>query len=134
MTIERFVEPTGLPPTNGYSHAVAAEGRVVAVSGQLPLDAKGQLVGASDPLAQARQVFTNLGYALKAVGATPADLIRAWALRDRARRPPSDQQGPKRILDPARPQASTLCQISGLVVPNARVEVDALAVIAPAGR
>jgi enamine deaminase RidA (YjgF/YER057c/UK114 family) len=73
VTIERF-EPMGLPPTNGYSHVVAAQGRVVAISGQLPLDPDGQLVGVSDPLARARQVFANLGRAFETAGATPADL------------------------------------------------------------
>ena len=134
MTIERSVEPIDLPPTNGYSHAVAAEGRLVAVSGQLPLDADGQLVGASDPLAQARQVFTNLGYALKAVGATPADLIRLGFYLIDLVDLPAIREARDEFLDAAQPPASTLVQISGLVVPKARVEVDALAVIAPAGR
>jgi enamine deaminase RidA (YjgF/YER057c/UK114 family) len=133
VTIERF-EPMGLPPTNGYSHVVAAEGSVVAVSGQLPLDPDGQLVGASDPLAQARQVFTNLGRALEAVGATPADVIRlGFHLIDLADLP-QIRSARDEFLDAVQPPASSLVQISGLVVPDARVEVDALAVIAPVKR
>jgi enamine deaminase RidA (YjgF/YER057c/UK114 family) len=30
--------PDGLPPVNGYSHAVSFSGRMVAISGQVPLD------------------------------------------------------------------------------------------------
>lgn len=35
--MEHYVRPDGLPPVNGYSHAVAFTGRMVAVSGQVPL-------------------------------------------------------------------------------------------------
>ena len=54
---EHYVRPEGLPPANGYSHAVAFSGRMVAVSGQVPLDGQGRIVGQDDPYAQARQVF-----------------------------------------------------------------------------
>jgi enamine deaminase RidA (YjgF/YER057c/UK114 family) len=98
---------------------------------QLPLDTDGQLVGASDPLAQARQVFTNIGRALDAAGATPADLIRlGFYLTDLADlaqiRAARDE-----FLDGVHPPANSLMEISGLVIPDARVEVDALAVIVP---
>jgi Endoribonuclease L-PSP len=52
---QHYVRPDGMPPVNGYSHAVAFTGRMIAVSGQVPLDAAGRLVGPGDPLAQARQ-------------------------------------------------------------------------------
>jgi len=42
-----------------YSHAVAFTGRMVIVSGQVPLDAQGRLVGQDDPAAQITQVFEN---------------------------------------------------------------------------
>jgi enamine deaminase RidA (YjgF/YER057c/UK114 family) len=60
---EHYVRPEGLPPANGYSHAVAFSGRMVAVSGQVPLDGQGRIVGQDDPYAQARQVFENLAAA-----------------------------------------------------------------------
>jgi enamine deaminase RidA (YjgF/YER057c/UK114 family) len=42
---QHYLRPDGLPPVNGYSHAVVYEGRTVVVSGQVPLDADGNLVG-----------------------------------------------------------------------------------------
>jgi enamine deaminase RidA (YjgF/YER057c/UK114 family) len=127
--IDRFAQPDGLPPANGYSHAIAASGRLVVVSGQLPLHADGTLVGESDPLAQARQVFGNLGRALHAAGATPAHVIRfGFFLVDLADlaevRTARDE-----FLGAGAPPASTLVQVAGLVAPGARVEIDALAVI-----
>lgn len=48
---EFYIRPDGLPPGNGYSHAVTFTGRMVIISGQLPLDRDGRLAG-SDPEAQ----------------------------------------------------------------------------------
>jgi enamine deaminase RidA (YjgF/YER057c/UK114 family) len=65
----RFLSPDTLPRPFGYSHVVdAPAGRIVYVSGQVPLDTGGELVGAGDFQAQARQVFHNLNAALEAAG------------------------------------------------------------------
>lgn len=53
----RSTAPAGVFPAARYTHVVTATGRLVAVSGQFPLDKDGELVGAGDPAAQARQVF-----------------------------------------------------------------------------
>jgi enamine deaminase RidA (YjgF/YER057c/UK114 family) len=134
VTIEHFVHPAGLPPTSGYSHAVAAEGRLVVVSGQLPLDAAGHLVGPSDPLAQARQVFANLGRALAAAGATPADLIRLGFYLTELQHLGDVRVARDEFLGIAEPPASSLVQVAGLVVPGALLEVEGLAVTASSAR
>src|SRR5690242_20984500 len=67
--LQHFRAPHGLAPGPGYSHAVTGRGRWVAISGQVALDEDGQLVGAGDLEAQARQVFANLDRALAAAGA-----------------------------------------------------------------
>ena len=127
--IQHHDSPQGLPPTNGYSHAVSGTGRLVVVSGQLPLDPSGRLVAADDALAQARQVFANLAAALELAGAGPADVVRlGFYLTDLADlgavRTARDE-----FLGDRRPPASSLVQVAGLVVPEARIEVDALAVV-----
>jgi enamine deaminase RidA (YjgF/YER057c/UK114 family) len=73
---KHHVTPEGLAPANGYSHAVVASGRVVAVAGQVALDEAGHLVGAGDPRAQTERVFENLRLALAAAGATFADVVK----------------------------------------------------------
>ncbi len=57
---QHLIQPAGMPPTNGYSHVVTFTGTMVMISGQVPLDAEGQLVGPDDARAQTRQVFHNL--------------------------------------------------------------------------
>jgi enamine deaminase RidA (YjgF/YER057c/UK114 family) len=102
---------------------------VLAISGQLPLDADGRLVGPSEPLAQAEQVFANLGLALEAAGASAADVIRLGFYVIDLADLRQIRSARDRFLGAGPPPASTLVQVSGLVAPGARLEVDALAVV-----
>ncbi|MFD0317867.1 RidA family protein [Streptomyces flavalbus] len=75
MTAER-VNPPGLSPPTGFSHAVVATGgRVAFLAGQTALDEHGEIVGATLP-EQFRRALANLLTALRATGGTPADLAR----------------------------------------------------------
>jgi enamine deaminase RidA (YjgF/YER057c/UK114 family) len=133
--IEYFERPDGLGPVNGYSHAVAASGRMVAVSGQLPVDDEGNVVDPSDGLAQARQVFANITRALAAAGAKPTDVIKlTFYLTDLADLPAVRTARDEFVSDSSAP-ASSLVQVAGLILPDTRIEIDALAITsAPAGR
>src|ERR1700761_4776153 len=116
---DHYERPDGLGPVRGYSHATAATGRLVAVSGQLPVDADGTIVSTTDALAQARQVFANLGVALRAAGATPADVLRfTFYLTDLADlgavRTARDE-----FVGDGQPPASSAVQGAGLVLPGA---------------
>ncbi|MEV0841812.1 RidA family protein [Actinocatenispora sera] len=127
--IEFFERPDGAPPANGYSHAARAAGRLVAASGQLPIDAQGVLVGAEDALAQGRQVFANLGTALAAAGAGPRDLLRlTFFLTDLADLPAVRTARDEFLAGGPLP-TSSLVQVVGLILPGARIEIDALAVV-----
>ncbi|MCX4765584.1 RidA family protein [Streptomyces sp. NBC_01275] len=75
MTAER-VNPPGLSPPTGFSHAVVATGgRLVFLAGQTALDAEGRVVGADLP-AQFERALANLLTALRSCGGAPADLAR----------------------------------------------------------
>ncbi|MFI9103500.1 RidA family protein [Streptomyces fildesensis] len=126
---QHHLRPDGLPPVNGYSHAVSFSGRMVVISGQVPLDGKGRLVGAGDPEAQVRQVFENLKTALAAAGAEMEQLVKlTYFLTDLA-----DLDVVRRVRDEyislENPPASSLVQVSGLVNPAFRVEIEALAAV-----
>jgi enamine deaminase RidA (YjgF/YER057c/UK114 family) len=73
---QHHIRPDGLPPVNGYSHAVVLSGRMIAVSGQVPLDGQGRLVGQGDPGAQVKQVFENFKAALAAAGAEMEHVVK----------------------------------------------------------
>jgi len=126
--MQYYLRPDGLPPVNGYSHAVAFTGRMVVVSGQVPVDGQGRLVGQDDPAAQVRQVFENLSAALAAAGARMDQVVKLTVyLMDLA-----DlgvfRQVRDSYISADRPPASSLVQVSGLVNPEFRVEIEALAV------
>lgn len=115
-------------PISHYTDAVRAEGPLLFVSGVVPVDGAGRLVGGDDVLAQARQVFSNLGAVLAAGGATFADVVKVTVfltdVDDRARINVVRQEA----FGEARP-ASTLVEISALAIPGAKIEVEAVAVV-----
>jgi 2-iminobutanoate/2-iminopropanoate deaminase len=118
----------GLPePLSHYTDAVRA-GDLLFVSGIVPVDGEGRLVGGDDVVAQASQVFESLRLVLAAAGATPADVVKVTVfltdVDDRARINPVRQE----FFGDARP-ASTLVEISRLAVPGAKIEVEAVAVL-----
>ena len=127
--VRRFLSPETLPPPFGYSHvAEARPGRVIYVSGQVPLDRDGQLVGEGDLEAQTRQVFENLQAALDAAGSSWADVVKLnYFLVDvsglGAVRAIRDE-----YVDTAHPPASTLVEVSRLFRDDVLIEIDAVAV------
>lgn len=117
----------GLPePISHYTDAVLADG-LLFVSGCVPVDERGQLVGSEDVVAQARQVFANVGKVLAAAGARFADIVKVTVyllnVDDRARINPVRQD----VFGRSRP-ASTLIEVSRLAVPGALLEIDAVAI------
>jgi reactive intermediate/imine deaminase len=127
---QHHIQPDGTPPTNGYSHAVSFTGTMVAVSGQVPLDVDGRLVGPDDPRAQTRQVFVNLQAALAAAGASLAHVVKLTVFLTNMSDLADFRAVRDEFVDPARPPASSLVQVSGLVHPAFRIEIEALAAIA----
>ena len=125
--IEHLVRPDGMPPVNGYSHAVLFSGPIMVISGQVPVDADGNLVGKDDPEAQVRQVFDNLAAALAAAGATMAQVVKlTYFVTDMALLP-TVRQIRDEFINTDRPPASSLVQVAGLVNPDFLIEVEALA-------
>jgi reactive intermediate/imine deaminase len=125
--MHHYVRPDGLPPVNGYSHAVAFTGPMVVVSGQVPLDEHGNLVGRSDPGAQARQVFRNLAAALAAAGATMEQVVKLTVYLTEMTDLETFRQVRDEYISHSRPPASSLVQVKSLVNPQFRIEIEALA-------
>jgi len=129
MSEKRFLSPETMSPPFGYSHVVdAPAGRVIFISGQVPLNTEGELVGEGDFEAQARQVFANLSAALEAAGAGWSDVVKLnYFLTDIGElatvRAIRDE-----YVDTERPPASTLVQVSALFSPEAMVEIEAVAI------
>jgi len=124
VTRREFAVDGLAPPLSHYTDAVAA-GDALYVSGIVPVDADGNVVG-EDVVAQARQVFEIMGRVLAAAGAQPSDVLKVTLylldIDDRPLINPVRQE----FFGAARP-ASTLVEVSRLAVPGALLEVDAVA-------
>ncbi len=108
---------------------MAFSGHLVAVSGQVPLDAQGKLAGPDDPRAQVRQVFDNLTAALAAAGAGMEHVVKLTVYLTDLADLDAFRQVRDEYISLDKPPASTLVQVSSLVNPAFRVEIDALAAI-----
>jgi enamine deaminase RidA (YjgF/YER057c/UK114 family) len=111
----------------GYSRAVRV-GNVVHVSGTTALDEQGRLVGEGDSYAQTRQALDNIRRALERAGAGMHHVVRTrifvtdisdWQEVGRAH---------SEVLGQVRP-AVTMVEVSKLIDPRMRVEIEAEATI-----
>ncbi|MEP7117808.1 MAG: RidA family protein [Acidobacteriota bacterium] len=124
------INPPGLSTPTGYAHVVSATGgRTIYISGQVAVDATGQLVGPGDLAAQTRQVFANLAVALEAAGATFNDVVKTnYYMRD-ASQVQVIRDLRARYFTTQLP-ASTLVEVTRLANPGFLIEIEAIAVVA----
>jgi reactive intermediate/imine deaminase len=127
--VQHHIHPPGTPRPNGYSHAVSFTGPMVMVSGQVPLDEAGRLVGAGDTLAQARQVFRNIRAALVAAGASFADVVKLTVFLTDIADLAAFREARDEVFDASAPPASSLVQVVALVNPEFRIEIEAVAAL-----
>ncbi|MET7944889.1 RidA family protein [Streptomyces sp. NPDC005302] len=125
----RVSAPDGVAPAAAYSHVVSATGRFVAVSGQLPLDEDGRLVGEGDAGAQARQVFENLRRCLAAADATFDDVVKLTFFVTDMAHLPAIRAARAAHLPADRLPAASAVQVAALVRPEFLMEIEAFAVV-----
>jgi len=129
----RFInpEPLGKPP--GYTHVVeaTAPARIVYIAGQLGTDKDGKL--SANFRQQAVQTFENLKHALAAVGGRFEHVVKFNNyLVDLKYLPVFRQVRDSYLADQNRPASTTLA-ISGLAREGGLLEIEAVAVLPPAG-
>ena len=131
MRATRSNPDTVATPMGTYSHAVrveTADATWIHVSGQIANDLEGNLVGPGDLRAQTRQVFENLRAILEANGATFADVVKIGTYVTTLENLDGMREVRSEYLT-AEPPASTAVQVVALVVPDAMIEIDLVAVV-----
>jgi enamine deaminase RidA (YjgF/YER057c/UK114 family) len=127
----RRMNPPALGAPPGYSQVVEVRaGRMIFIAGQTALDQAGELVGKGDFIAQAEQVFRNLGAALEAVGCTASDLIKLTVYVRDMRHLSSYRDARNRFFATCTPLAApavTLVEVSKLYGPDFLLEIEAVA-------
>jgi reactive intermediate/imine deaminase len=125
----RFINPETMPRSRGYSQmAEVRGGRTVYISGQVPLDVDGQLVGEGDFAAQARQVFENLRLALEAAGMKFAQVVKLGIFVTDIGDLPQVREIRDAYVNTEQPPTSTAVEVGALFRPDVLIEVEAIAV------
>jgi reactive intermediate/imine deaminase len=115
----------GLPePLSHYTDAVRF-GSLLFVSGVVSLDEDGRVVAPDGVVAQAHQVHVTLQKVFRAAGADFKDVLKVTVfltnIEDRQRVNEVRQE----FFGSSRP-ASTLVEVSALVLPELKIEIDAV--------
>ncbi len=114
-------------PSGGYTHRtveIPPGSRILYISGQTATGADGNTPADGD--AQAEIVYERIAKSLADAGMTMQDLVKTTVyLTDAADLPAVIRAGRK--YNPTGKQAGTLVYVKALAVPEARIEIDAVA-------
>ena len=127
----QHLNPEGVSKPANYTHVVSGTGRVVYISGQVPADTEGKVVGEGDFAAQADKVFENLATCLASVSATFADVVKltTYIVNYSSDLRPLLQAARAKHLPAENPPASTLVGVQALAIPGYMIEIEAVAIL-----
>ncbi|HTY56211.1 MAG TPA: AMP-binding protein [Candidatus Binataceae bacterium] len=131
MQDTRILQPPGWPRPRGYSNGITVRGRQVFIAGQIGWDER-QVFRDSDLTGQVRQALRNIVAVLTEAGGDPQHLVRmTWYVTDKheylqACRPIGIAY--QEIIGAHYPPMSVV-QVAGLLEDQAKVEIEATAVI-----
>lgn len=126
------VNPTPWPRPSGYSNVVVAQGKVIAIAGQIGWDPNTRKLVSDDFVQQSRQALANVVTALDAAGAKAEHLIRlTWYITDRD----AYVRNRKQIGEAYRQEignhypAMSVVVVAALIEQGAKVEIEATAIL-----
>ena len=127
-----FVNPSSVSTPHGYSQAAVIDlgnCRMVILSGQVALDAKGNLVGKDDLEKQTEQVFQNISNILQETGGSMNDIVKLGFYTTDVSKMPVVRTIRDKYINTATPPTSTLVQVSKLFRDDILIEIEATAII-----
>lgn len=117
-------------PVGPYNQAIAANGQMIFVSGQIPLEpSTGEIVGANDVVKQTEQVMANLEAVLAAAGAKAEDIVKTTVFLADMNDFAAMNQVYARYFNAESAPARACVQVSRLPK-DVLVEIECIAVIA----
>ena len=122
--------PAGLvKPKNAYVQCVKVVGKgYLFISGQLPLDEQGELVGRGDIERQTQKVLENLSIALKGFNIPMGNVVKNTIfVKDMSCLPVVNKMR-KRYWKTGFP-ASTMVEVNAFAHPDALIEIESVAVL-----
>lgn len=133
MSVENHepILPEGWPRPKGYANGVLAQGRMLAIAGQIGWD-KDCVFRTDDFAGQARQALQNIADVLKAAGSEPAHIVRmTWYVTDKREYMKASReigQAYREIIGNYN-VAMTAVQVTALMEDRAKVEIEVTAVL-----
>jgi reactive intermediate/imine deaminase len=117
--------------TGSFAPGIAVEGkRLIFVSGNVSVDASGQLVGKGDVGAQTRQIFKNIDAVLAEGGATLRDVVKITTFIVPMERYAEFSAVRGELFDGQYPASATV-GVASLVSPDYLIEIEAIAAVDP---
>lgn len=133
--IHEALQPAGWARPRGYSNGLVASGRQVFLAGQVGWDGDCNFVGDGFAM-QVRQALTNIVALLAEVGAGPEHLVRlTWFITSRDEYHAQIKeigQAYREVIGRHFP-AMSVVEVTALMEKEAKVEIEATAVIPDAG-
>ena len=128
----QFINPETVSTPRGYSHAAIIDlgnCKMVIMSGQVALDAKGNLVGANDIAKQTEQVFRNIKSVVEAAGGKLDHVVKLGYFTTDVSRIADIRSIRDQFITSKTKPASTLVQVNKLFREDILIEIEATAVI-----
>lgn len=125
-----FINPEGLSKTKAYTQVTTIQnGKMIFISGQVPFNEKGELIGKGDLRSQAGQIFKNLKIALQSAGATFDDVIKVtYYIKDYV---PADlpiiREMRAQYFNEENPPSASLIGVQSLFLEDVLIEVEVVA-------
>ena len=130
-TPHALLDPRGWKRPRGYANGIAAEGRMIFLAGQVGWNTE-QKFESVDFVAQARQALANVVALVREAGGTAEHITRlTWFITDKREYLSrlSDMGAAYRSVMGLHFPVMTLVQVVALVEDDAKVEIEATAVV-----
>jgi enamine deaminase RidA (YjgF/YER057c/UK114 family) len=127
----QLLHPRHWKRPNGYANGIAAEGRTVFVAGQIGWNAE-QRFESHDFVAQTRQALENVVAVVREAGGAPEHITRlTWFITDKREYVSrlAEVGAAYRAVMGRHFPAMTMVQVVALVEDEAKVEIEAVAVL-----
>lgn len=115
--IVKFQNSTSVSTPKGYSHSAEIDlgnCKMIIISGQVPLDKQGNIVGKDDLAKQAEQVFLNIKNIVEEAGGTMGNVVKTGIYMVDVSQVQVFRDIRNKFINPEKPPASPLMQVSKL--------------------
>jgi len=131
-SIVKFKNPASVAAPKGYSHAAIIDlgnCQMIVLSGEVPLDSEGNIVGQGDLGKQTEQVFKNIKNIISDLGGTMDNVVKLGVFLTDVSQIQTFRDIRNRFINLKTPPTSTLVQVSKLFRDDVLIEVEATAII-----